>query len=415
MTSVLIRVAVNCVRGWTWLYTWRMSPAFRDTRRAEIESDLWECQSDTAGDAGLGAALNILLRLLIGIPDDLSWRAEHTAISGTLGQGGLALWGRVSGAALFLSALWAIDVDASRRRPVMTPAPPAVIVDQEIERRMAMHPGRVPPSAGSRRPLLIAGVVATVGGSILPQLAAQSVPILASGPGFEVPFFKPNLTDFAGQTQNQIQPGGRFVVMNRPVVTLIGQQRAVILIDDFESGSLANWSVNRNGAGGWFVYANGKTPPEPSQSDPNVPFSVPDPPQGKFAAVTDMNGPGTRILYRDLGLDGRYRLHVTVFYVNAGELASPETLGYEANEANQQGRIDLVGTSAPLDSLARGDVLANIFHTSPGDPNRREPADVTFDLSRWRGQTVRLRLASVDNRGPLRIGVDSIRLEPIER
>jgi hypothetical protein len=83
MTSLLVRVAVNCVRGWTWLYTWRMSPAFRETRRAEIESDLWECQSDAAGDAGLGAALDILLPLLIGIPDDLSWRAEHTAVSGT--------------------------------------------------------------------------------------------------------------------------------------------------------------------------------------------------------------------------------------------------------------------------------------------------------------------------------------------
>ena len=37
---------------------------------------------------------------------------------------------------------------------------------------------------------------------------------------------------------------------------------------------------------------------------------------------------------------------------------------------------------------------------------------MTVDLSKWEGQTVRLRLASVDNRGPLRAGVDDIRLEP---
>ena len=237
---------------------------------------------------------------------------------------------------------------------------------------MTIRPGSGPHPAGRRLPLLAAGIVATVGVSMLPQPAAQSQPIA-------------------------------------------GKQPAAILIDDFESGTLANWSVNRNGAGGWFVYANGHTPPEPSRSDPNVPFSVPDPPQGRFAAVTDMNGPGTRILYREVRLNGRYLLHVTVFYVNAGEFGSPQTLAYDVNETNQQFRIDLVGTSAPVDSLAEGDVLVNIFHTSPGDTDRREPADVTFDLSRWQGQTVRLRLASVDNRGPLRVGVDNIRLEPIAR
>lgn len=31
------------------------------------------------------------------------------------------------------------------------------------------------------------------------------------------------------------------------------------------------------------------------------------------------------------------------------------------------------------------------------------------------GQTVRLRLASADNQGPLRVGVDNVRLEPIAR
>jgi hypothetical protein len=70
MNSLVMGLAVNCVRGWTWLYTWRMPPAFRETRRAEIDSDLWEFQGDGAGDHRLGSALHILLRLLIGIPDD---------------------------------------------------------------------------------------------------------------------------------------------------------------------------------------------------------------------------------------------------------------------------------------------------------------------------------------------------------
>ena len=193
-----------------------------------------------------------------------------------------------------------------------------------------------------------------------------------------------------------------------------GERQKAIVIDDFESGKLAGWKMEGGGAGGWFVYANGKTPPDPSQSDPNFPFAVPDPPQGKFAAVTDMNGPGRRMLYRDVSLDGRYTLHATVFYVNAGPLASPETLDFESVE-NQQYRIDIVAPSAPLAALGAPHVLANVFRTSPGDADRREPSAVMVDLSKWAGQTVRLRLAGVDNRGPLRAGVDDIRLEPAGR
>jgi hypothetical protein len=207
---------------------------------------------------------------------------------------------------------------------------------------------------------------------------------------------------------------GLLVLSTPPILLPAGnsQQQKAIVIDDFESGALASWKVERSGAGGWFVYTNGKTPPSPSESDPNVPFAVPDPPQGKFAAVTDMNGPGRRILYRDVKLDGRYTLRLTVFYVNAGPLTSPDTLDYETAGENQQYRIDIVSPSAPVHSTAATDVLTNVFRTSPGDADQRPPAAITVDLSKWEGQTVRLRLAGVDNRGPLRAGVDDIRLEP---
>jgi CubicO group peptidase (beta-lactamase class C family) len=126
-----------------------------------------------------------------------------------------------------------------------------------------------------------------------------------------------------------------------------------------------------------------------------------------------MNGPGTRILYRDVSLEGRFALHLSVLYAGTGRFSSPQTLAYDGPEANQQFRIDLIDPSAPIDSVAGGDVLINVFHTSPGDPARRQPADVSVDVSPWEGQTVRLRLAGADNRGPLRVGVDNIRLEPI--
>jgi CubicO group peptidase (beta-lactamase class C family) len=63
--------------------------------------------------------------------------------------------------------------------------------------------------------------------------------------------------------------------------------------------------------------------------------------------------------------------------------------------------------------VAKSDVLANVFGTSPGDPARRQPTEVSMDVSAWAGQTVRLRLATADNQGPLRVGVDNIRFERI--
>ena len=202
-----------------------------------------------------------------------------------------------------------------------------------------------------------------------------------------------------------------------PSLLLIGceAQPRTIVMDDFEAGGISAWQAVGSGAGGWFVYADGHKPPDPANSDPNVPFDVPDPPQGRFAAVTDSNGPGTRILYRDLRLDGRFTLRLTVFYTGTAPFSSPATLAHDIPEANQQFRIDLVARSAPIDSVAKGDVLANVFGTSPGEPVRRQPTEVQVDVSAWAGQPVRLRLAGINNRGPLRVGVDNIRFQPVGR
>ena len=185
-------------------------------------------------------------------------------------------------------------------------------------------------------------------------------------------------------------------------------------MDDFESGALTGWQAVGSGSGGWFVYSDGQKAPDPARTDPNFPFVLPDPPQGRFAAVTDTNGPGTRILFRDVRLDGRLTLRLTVFYAGSPALSSPRTLAWEAPQANQQFRIDLLDPSAPIDSVASGHVLVNVFRTSRDDEVARPPTPVSVDVSRWEGQVVRLRLAATDNRGPMRVGVDNIRFEPID-
>ncbi len=198
------------------------------------------------------------------------------------------------------------------------------------------------------------------------------------------------------------------------VSPLVAAQEAVpasAANDDFESGTLANWRTHIIGEGGWFIYSDGKTPPEPSKTDPFYPFEAPDPPQGRFAAISDTNGFGTRILYQDVALDGRYRLTLSVFYVNEGRFTEAATSGPAALEDSQTYRIDLISPAASITSLAREDILATIFQGRPTDPARQAPTELTRDLSLWAGQTIRLRIVSSDNEGPLRAGVDDIRFQ----
>jgi hypothetical protein len=141
---------------------------------------------------------------------------------------------------------------------------------------------------------------------------------------------------------------------------------------------------------------------------------VPDPPQGKFAAISDQNGPGRFLLYRDVTLDGRYRLRFTMFYANHGRFSGATATSRSRINHEQQFRIDLVSASAPIDSVDPGHVLATLFQSRPDDPARRPPSEMTLDLSPWNGQTVRLRFSVAENMAPLRAGVDDIRFERIE-
>jgi hypothetical protein len=180
---------------------------------------------------------------------------------------------------------------------------------------------------------------------------------------------------------------------------------------NFEAGTLQAWHTRSHGSGAWYVYSHGTVPPNPAETDPEVPFAVPAPPQGRFAAVTDMTAPGARIIYRDVRLDGRSNLKFSLFYTSAGPLASPDSLAFDGCEPNQQFRVDIMKANAPVSSTAAKDILATVFRTATGDPQTIAPRTVQFDLSQYAGERVRLRFAQVDNGGPMRAGIDDIRLE----
>jgi hypothetical protein len=72
-------LASRLTQRWVRAYTVHLDPALRDTRRAELASDLWEHEA-AARRMGLGSVrinAQILRRLLAGISADLSWRRQQ--------------------------------------------------------------------------------------------------------------------------------------------------------------------------------------------------------------------------------------------------------------------------------------------------------------------------------------------------
>jgi CubicO group peptidase (beta-lactamase class C family) len=212
-----------------------------------------------------------------------------------------------------------------------------------------------------------------------------------------------------------------FIAARLPLASTMTPRPATV-VDDFESGTLTGWTLDHSGNGSWFVYRDGRQAPDPKQSNAFVPFNMPNPPQGKFAAVSDAMGPAMELMYRDIKLEGRMMLELTVFYANgfdglsgySAPFAAPRTLALNAGP-NQQVRVDLLAPTAAADSMADADLRATVFDTRPDAPGRRGPTPIRYDLSPWAGQTVRLRIATVANQAPLRAGVDDVRLIPIER
>jgi hypothetical protein len=106
------------VRGWVRLYTRGLPAELRDARRDELDDDLW-CEHEEAAALGRSERsldADLALRLLFGMPVDISWRLAHhgNTPSGLERRSSMGTWilgvlaiGAVSslGAQLILSSL----------------------------------------------------------------------------------------------------------------------------------------------------------------------------------------------------------------------------------------------------------------------------------------------------------------------
>jgi hypothetical protein len=74
----MIELVGGLVEAWTAIYTIGLPSDMKEGRRAEIRSDLWDQCSLAAfqDDPVLETAGHVFVRLVLGIPGDIAWRAE---------------------------------------------------------------------------------------------------------------------------------------------------------------------------------------------------------------------------------------------------------------------------------------------------------------------------------------------------
>lgn len=145
-------VAIALCRLWTAIYTLGLPAPLRVARRAEIDSDLWECRRDADTSP---AAPTIVVRLLLGVPHDLLWRFEFVDPSMRPRRSIAAA--AAAFAAILLSVLWmgfsllnpvlpdpapAMSFIAAPRPPPPPPPPPPDYLKQDAQVEHAARAAR---------------------------------------------------------------------------------------------------------------------------------------------------------------------------------------------------------------------------------------------------------------------------------
>jgi hypothetical protein len=194
----------------------------------------------------------------------------------------------------------------------------------------------------------------------------------------------------------------------------ISAQAGLISNGNFESG-FAGWTIaDQPGSDGTFFVQTGT-------SSPANGFSVPAPPQGSNAAMTDSGAGGSHVLYQDFIVPisvGSANVGFSLFLNNgADNFYNPGNLDWAATNTqgsltlNQQARVDILSTSADVFGMT---VLQNLFQTNPGGSlvsgYDSFLVDITALLQAHPGETLRLRFAETDNVSFLNLGVDDVNL-----
>jgi hypothetical protein len=81
--NALPEIVIALIRSWTTLYTCGLPADLRESRRMEIDSDLWEHQhlAQVERAPAMHTVLEMLFRLVMGMPADFTWRLERGSMA----------------------------------------------------------------------------------------------------------------------------------------------------------------------------------------------------------------------------------------------------------------------------------------------------------------------------------------------
>jgi uncharacterized repeat protein (TIGR01451 family) len=156
----------------------------------------------------------------------------------------------------------------------------------------------------------------------------------------------------------------------------------------FEAGNFQNWFLDAGGLGG-FTINDGKLDPQ-SFDGPSLPY------EGNFSVVTDQIGGGYHFMYQDVFIPARAR-GVRVSWVDKIRNHSTQY------DLNQYFRVEIRDPEHQL--------LQVLFETPPGFPLTNDWTARSFDLTAYRGQTVRLMFVEEDHQGYLNVHLDKISVQ----
>ena len=133
--------------------------------------------------------------------------------------------------------------------------------------------------------------------------------------------------------------------------------------------------------------------------------TVPAPPGGTTAAMSDAQGPGSHVLYQTFIVPAAVPSALLVFDLFIGNRAdrfvTPDTLDFSTPALNQQARVDILAGGADPFSLAVADLLMNALRTEIGDPlisgYTRYTVDITGLVNANINTPLMLRFAEADN------------------
>ena len=171
----------------------------------------------------------------------------------------------------------------------------------------------------------------------------------------------------------------------------------------FETGDFTGWSSLIFGSANLYV---GTAPA--GGCDSILPSNgVTD---GIYAAYFDMSGPNTTALWQDVVVPTNGVVSLAITYENnAGAWFWTGALDYTGG-SNQHLRVDVMDPAATAFSVAAGDIYLTVMETGAASPLTVDKVTYSADISAWAGQTVRIRIAKVDNLGCFPVAVDNVQV-----